>query len=221
MKDVNFDAPQPVHGSTAENESFSRTAQLEQLYFDSFTTLRDASYEQYRELLVWDCDKILAGLSDQFHKYKGPPTAVAFEKWAVRQVKRESLRYKLTYNILAEHSRLIHKAIHQSLWSSATDAAIQHSDIFQEISALIFCKAHALNRRGTAKLTTRLFSLVETHCRLYHNKKNARRKALIQSRIADGLPVCREQLSEAELAAMRPEASAYDPGYVEAGLSLT
>lgn len=186
-------------------------------------TLTREAYQTHPGLYVRDCDTILQRLEQRVERFvRRFKTSPPIEQ-AVRFVCQEAERHAITERILVEHGRLIHKSIHLSVWTSAVDLAVEHGDLFSEISFEIFKRAHSLNRAGTAKLSTRIYSLAKKHCWFAHNSKNRRRHRLNreQSLIVCGYGV--ETVSDRERAALKADAKAdmvWDSGYSECGLSV-
>jgi hypothetical protein len=220
LNDHKLDASRTIDGIDANNDSSNRLSQLKQFYFNSYNEMEVVAYESYADLDASQCYHVLEALAALLHKYKGPSTDVAFEKWAKRTVVKEASRYKLLALATTEYASLIHKAIHENLWTTAMDCGVGHDDIFNEVLWLIFQKAPALSKKGTAKLSTRLYALTKKHVYLYHNSRNKKRLAAVTRRIEKDGDFSVEVLSDAELAAMKKDAAGYDPGYREAGLSL-
>ena len=215
-----FDASQTASGTTAKtNPSYRKTERLNHLYTNHYNILTASAYETYPQLLVMDADIIMELLSAKLSRYKGPSSDEAFLKWATRFVRKEAARYAITARILSEQNRVIHKAINTHTWTSAVDRSVEHKDLYWEIALLIFQRAHSLNQRGTAKLSTRITALVKKHVYLYHNSRNQRRLRLVQEHVQQGGVIECEMLSPEEIASMQPQAPTYDAGYSECGLS--
>lgn len=215
-----FDAPKSATGTDAATILNDRTV-LQHFIVKNSAELRDLAHDAAKQKLFFGTpDTIIGKLFDNLHRYGGPPVEAAFLTWARRFVSKEAARYEITGRILAEYETLIHKAIHECLWESSVDLAVEHQDVYWEIVFLVFHRAHSLDRPGSAKLPTRLWSLVKKHVYLYHNKKNDQRRKLVQLRRNE---LRCEHFSEEELAVMRAaeaDDAAWDPGYAEAGLSI-
>lgn len=215
-----IDAPQSATGTDAETNLTDRKT-LHSFIFKNMAELTDLAHEAGKSTLFFGTpDAIIGMLFRNLHRYGGPPVEADFMVWARRFVSREASRYEITARILAEYKDLIHKAIHESMWTSAIDLAVEHQDVYWEVVFLIFQRAHSLDRKGTAKLSTRLYELVKKHVYQYHNKKNDQRRKSVQRRWNE---IGCERFSDDELAAMRAaeaDEGVYDPGYSEAGLSL-
>lgn len=215
-----IDAPQSAPGTDAETNPIGRTI-LQSFTIANFAELSDLCYEAGKNKLFCTTPEAIIGkLLESLHRYGGPPVESDFLKWARRFVAKEAARYEITGRILAEHSNLIHDAIHKNMWTSAIDRAVEHDDVFWEVVYLIFHRAHSLDAQGKAKLSTRLYSLVEKHCYLYYNSKNAKRRKSVQRQFNE---IGCECLSDDELAAMRAsevDDAAWNPGYSEVGLSM-
>ena len=220
MADALLDTSRPATGTDAVTNLTHREEQLNQLIISHYASLTEAAYNQYPELLVWDCERVIATLGSQLKRYTGPAEETRFLKWATRFVAKEAQRYEITSSILSEYHRVLHAAIHANLWTSANNLAIEHQDVYWEIVWLIFQKAHALNRKGVAKLSTRLTALVKKHCWLYHNSPNARHQKSVKRWLEEGRFFGCELVSEEELTSMKSQA-VYDPDYAECGFSLT
>lgn len=220
MKDVQLDSSRPATGTDATTTLDDRTTILDQLVITNYSALQDVAYTTYPGLLVFDAEKIITLLGKRLGRYTGPPIEAPFMKWAIRFVGDEALRYKIATQILAEQYGVIRAAIHEYLWTSAVNLSVEHQDVYWEIAELIFQRAHSLNRRGKAKLSTRVTALVKKHCYMYHNSKNARRRKLLKARLTIDEPILCERLSDEEIASISPK-DIYDPGYSEAGLSIS
>ncbi|WP_433965983.1 hypothetical protein [Tunturiibacter gelidiferens] len=220
MEHSNFDALQRASGTPANIDSHNRMTKLSQLVSDHQATLTAAMYKAHRDLYTFDVDHILNRLRANLYKYEGPSTDEPFVRWARRWVMKEAQRHRITEAILHEHSRIIHGAINDNLWmTSVEDRATQHHDVFWEITNLIFSKAHALNKSGTAKLSTRVYALVKRHCWFYHNTRNQRRLNSLTKHLNQGGELKCEVMSDEELAAERasllePDSFAHNATFV-------
>lgn len=201
MKANNIGASQSAYGTNSKTIPNERTNQLSNFIITNSQSLKDEAYRAYPNLNFLDCEKVIAALAKRLNRYAGPPEQPAFLKWAIRFVSKETQRYRILAEILAEHSPLIHKAIHECLWTSAEDLAIEHSDIYWEVIFLIFQRAHSLAKKSKAKLSTRLWSLVKKHIFFYYNPKRARRLRCMRRKPT----IACEHLSEAEIAALQAE----------------
>jgi DNA-directed RNA polymerase specialized sigma24 family protein len=134
----------------------------------------------------------------------------------------EAQRHTIATQILAKYERLIYDAIHEALRnSSARDCSTDAEDIYQEVAMLIFARAHLLTKAGTAKLSTRLYSLAKKHVFFAHTSYWNRRHRINRQIVERGTWYPVERLSDEEIAAMRPKDGAgSDLGYGEAKLSL-
>lgn len=184
-----------------EEVDAGRIAALAQVVFANYGTLVGAAYESYPGLLFSDPEKIVASLNRSLVHYTGPMDDESFLGWACEWVAKETKRYEFLAYVLKEHSRTIRSAIRGSQWTSILDAATDEDDIFAEVMALVFLKAHALRRKGTAKLSSRLTALAKKHVAYYHNHPNKRRSDLVL-RYPSSF-VC-EHLSPEELDSMQP-----------------
>jgi hypothetical protein len=220
MQVETIEAPQSATGTDAVTNLSDRTI-LQSFIIKNSAELRDLCHDAAKHKLFFTGPgAVIGSLFANLHRYGGPPIEPDFMKWARRFVSKEAARYEITGRLLAEHEDLIHKAISESLWTSAVDRAVEHQDIYWEIVFLIFQRAHSLDRPGKAKVSTRLWALVEKHVYLYHNKRTHQRRKLVQLRKNE---LQCEHFSDEELAAMRAEEAgdaAWDPGYAEAGLSM-
>jgi hypothetical protein len=214
-----FDASQKASGTPAKTNLSARKTEVQQLYLSHYSTLTAAAYEAYPHLLVMDADRIMELLHAKLSKYTGPSSDEPFLRWATRFVRKESERYAITAQILLEQNRVIHGAINTHTWTSAVDRSVEHDDLYWEIALLIFQRAHSLNRKGTAKLSTRITALVKKHIYLYYNSKNQRRLRLVTEHVQEGGSIDCEMLSPEEIASTQPQALEYDAGYSECGLS--
>lgn len=149
-------------------------------------------------------------------EYGGPVEQEPFLGWALSWVQREAERHRFTLMVYSEYALVIHAAIHKYRWRSFEDCGITHDDLFAEIILLVFKKAHELSRPGTAKLTTRLTSLVRKHL-YFRDKKSARHQRLVRERV-DEIPDA-IRLSDEEIASMQPDPEIYEPGYSECALN--
>lgn len=181
----------------------NRQQQLIEFFVNQYSNLEAVAFDAYPGLTVWDCEKVMAFLESRLFAYKGPLDAAAFEKWAAKIVTKEAQRFEITLRILVEHKNVIHKAIHAGMRQSAVDLSVGHDDIFQELAGLVFRMAHSLAKKGTASLSTRLYSLTLRHIDLYHTRPNNRRHRLNRERVEAGLPYGVESISAEELAAER------------------
>jgi len=173
------DASQTASGTSAKTNP-SRKTELQQLYLTHYSTLTATAYEAHSELLVFDAYRVMELLSAKLNRYTGPSSDEPFLKWATRFVRKESERYKITATILSKYRRVIDSAIWKYRQTAAAfELYIEHEDVFQEIAALIFEKAHSLNKKGRAKLSTRLTALVKKHCYFYHVSKFNRRHSIL------------------------------------------
>jgi hypothetical protein len=220
MQEATIDAPRSATGADAVTIPNDRII-LQHIIIKNSANLRDLAHDAAKQKLFFGTpDAIIGKLFGNLHRYGGPPVEADFMKWARRFVSKEAARYEITGRILSEYEDVMHKAIHECRWTSAVDLAIEHQDIFWEIVFLIFQRAHSLDRKGKAKLSTRLHALVKKHVYLYHNKKNDQRRKLVQLRRNE---LRCEHFSDEELDAMRAavtEDTPYDPGYADAGLSM-
>ena len=213
-----FDAAQSAPGTDAPTNLTDRTQQLNQYIIANYGNLTAAAFDAYPQLLYSQPESIVGTLYGSLKRYGGPAEETSFLKWATRFVIKEAQRYKITTEILVEHNDVIHAAINKCLWTSAIDRMVEHQDIYSEVWWLIFQKAHALNRKGPAKLSTRVYSLIKRHVYFYHSSRNTTRRNAVQRNRAS---IDCEFLSDAELAAMRPtHGKPYDPGYDECGFSM-
>jgi hypothetical protein len=210
MEHCTFDALERASGTPANIDSHDRMTKLHQLVSDHQATLTAAMYSSHPNLYVFDIDRILNRLRASLYKYKGSPIEESFFRWAKRWVMKEAQRHRITETILHEHSRIIHAAINECLWASAEDCATQHQDVFWEIANLIFSKAHVLNKRGNAKMSTRIYGLVKRHCWFYHNSRNQRRLNSVTKHLSLGGELKCEVMSAEELAAERAALSEPD-----------
>jgi hypothetical protein len=209
MQDVNFDASQLANGTIANNESTdrpNRASTLQKFYASNFGALKAAAHES-QKLLFYEADAAVAALSRNLNKYKGPLTEESFLRWANRWVAREAARYTFLTVVITEHSGMIYAAIKDHLWTTAEDLATEPQDIFSEVLMLVFNKAHVLSKKGSAKLSTRLYALTKKHVYLYHNSKNKRRFEAVAKRLQRGGSIDAEQMSEDELAYERAQLS--------------
>jgi hypothetical protein len=206
MNLVNFDASQLANGTIANTESIDRTTALKQFYASNFGTLKAAAHES-QKLLFYETDAAVAALSRNLNKYKGPLDERSFLKWANRWVAMEAARYPFLTMVMTEHSRVIYAAIKDNLWTSAEDRAVEYQDVYSEVLMLVFNKAHVLCKKGSAKLSTRLYELTKKHVYLYHNSKNKRRFEAVARRLQRGGSIDAEQMSEDELAYERSQLS--------------
>jgi hypothetical protein len=215
-------ASQLAIGTVANTESQDRTTSINRLYLAHFAEVRSAIYEHRSETLVWDAEKIMIALSERLRDYQGPISDEGFLRWAKAFVRRESERFSITNKIITEQRRIIFGAINRYRWTSATDRAVTADDLFAEVTALVFRKAHELNLPGIAgtKMSTRITGLVKRHVQLYYNAPNARRRRLIEKQISQLGELGVETLSPEEIASMESDASPWDAGYSEAGLSV-
>jgi hypothetical protein len=220
MKSEQLDAPCTATGTDMETTPEDRTSTLNNFLVANYRNLQDAAYAAYPDLLVFDAEKIIVQLSKKLNRYTGPPLEPLFMKWACRFMIHEAERYKFASQILVEQADVIHAAIHNSLWTSAVDLAVEHQDIYWQVVELIFDRAHSLNRRGTAKLSTRVTGLVKKHIYFYFNSRNAGRKKKVAKGLALDMPIQCERLSDEEIASIRLK-DLYDPGYSEVGLSIS
>jgi len=219
MQAEHIDTSRPAPGPDATTILTDRNQSLNQFIIANYRDLTDAAYTAYPNLLVLDCEKAIIRLGNALIRYTGPAEQTPFLKWATRFVTKEAQRYRIAGRIITNQMEVIHAAIRNNLWTSASDCADEHQDVFWEIVELIFQKAHSLNRRGSAKLSTRVTALVKKHCFLYYNAKNARRRKLIKEQLEANKPINCECLSDEELASMKAD-QVYDPGYSEVGLSM-
>jgi hypothetical protein len=206
MQEVNFDASQLANGTIANNESTDRTSTLQKFYASNFGALKAAAHES-QKLLFYEADAAVAALSRNLNKYKGPLNEESFLKWANRWVAREAARYPFLTMVMTEHSGMIYAAIRDNLWTSAEDRAVEYQDVYSEVLMLVFNKAHVLCKKGSAKLSTRLYELTKKHVYLYHNSKNKRRFEAVSKRLQRGGSIVAEQMSEDELAYERSQLS--------------
>jgi hypothetical protein len=220
MELATIEAPQSATGTDAEPNLSDRSI-LQHFIIRNSTSLRDLAYDAGRHNLFFTApDAIIAKLFSSLSRYGGAAVESDFMHWAGRFVSREAARYEITGRILTEYEDVLHKAIHECLWTSAVDCAVQHEDIYWEIVFLIFQRAHSLDRPGRAKVSTRLYALAKKHIEFYHNNKNAKRRKSVQFRRNE---IACERFSDEELAAMKvadADDAAWNPGYAEAGLSL-
>lgn len=214
----NLDALHAANGTAADTDSSTRTNLISQLFFNNYAALTAVAYEAYPGLLVWDCDRILTQLGQRLGRYKGPLAQEPFMRWAERFVTKEAERYAITTRILTEYRKVIFKAISDNLWNSAQDRATEHADIFAEVMLLVFRKAHALNRKGTAKESTRVYGLVKKHVFLFHNTRNKRRREAVARHLAQLGELACETFTPEELESISHDG--ISEGYAEAGLSL-
>jgi len=193
---------------TTEQQT-ERHQQVQQMMFHNYGTLESTAYDEYPALSVWDCEGVLETLASELSAYEGPLAEAALIAWATEIVAKEAARYRIATDIITEYGFYIRTAIRRAVAPSehnrAEDWAIQEDDLFWEVASIIFQNAHSLHTPGKAKLTTRLWALVDTHVRLYHNSKINRRHKLNRIRLEQGL--CyglpeREVVPEAERAAL-------------------
>jgi hypothetical protein len=203
MKHRQVEGPAASTGAGAP----TRLQQTQQYLFTHYGILEEAAYDTH-QLSVWDCKAVLELLSSKLPTYKGPVNAAAFERWATKLVIKEAERYKILDDILSKYELLIHKAINEGMGIGAVDRAVEHQDIFWQVAHLIFLKAHDLTKKGTAKLSTRLYALAETHVRLYYRNPVNRRHKLCRLRLEGGLPLglpANEIMTAQQLASERAE----------------
>lgn len=183
---IQFDTPRQAVKSDAAKTLKDRQAAVTALFLDrdNQSELNEAIYEAHpsKQLLATDTEAILQTLAEQLAQYTGPIEPQPFLRWAIGFVTGEAASYKTVTDILSEHGSLIKRTIRSELWRfTRLDIGVSGpEDIFQEISTLIFEKTPSLNRRGTARLTTRLVSLVKRHVYFYHNKPNWERLKLVE-----------------------------------------
>jgi hypothetical protein len=202
MQVATIDAPQQATGTTEETILSDRTT-LQYFIIKNGTELRDLCHDAAKHKLFFTTpDAIIGKLLSSLHRYGGPPVESDFMEWARRFVAKEAARYEITGRILDKYQNLIFDAIRRSVWTSAENYAVEPKDIFWEVSLLIFQRAHSLDRKGTAKLSSRLYSLVAKHIYMYHNKKNLQRRNAVQLHRNEFQ--C-EHFSDEELAAMKAD----------------
>lgn len=220
MRLAAIDTPRSATGADAVTIPNDRTI-LQSFIISNTAELRDLCHDAGNHRLFFTTpDAIIGKLFRSLSRYGGPPVETDFMQWARRFVSKEAARYEITGRILEEYEDLIYCAIRESLWTSAVDRSIELQDIYWEIVLLIFQRAHSLDRPGKAKLSSRLYALVEKHVFLYHNKRNWKRQKLVQLHRNE---LRCEHFSNEELDAMRAaevDDAPYDPGYAEAGLSM-
>lgn len=201
MSHSNFEASRTANGAAANTDSYVRTNATDQLYFSNYTALTAVAYHTYPDLLVFDADKIMTMLGQRLARYKGPANNEAFLRWASEFVRKEADRYKITLRIMTRYRRVIDAAIRRYRQTSAAyERYVEHDDVFIEVMTLVFQRAHSLNKKGPAKISTRLTALVKKHCYFYHvSKCNTRHRVMTLAPTMLGV----ETLSKAELASQR------------------
>ena len=206
MNNSPFDTAQTATGTAAQtNPTADQPSTLNSFLFQNYSALTDSCYLAHPGgLLAFDADRIMESLAASLHRFGGPTDdESAFLKWAERFVAHEATRIEIHGRLMAEHDRLLRAAIHECRWTSAADDAVSDEDILAEVSWLIWTKAHSLDKRSTARTSTRLYGFVRKHCYLFHNAKNTRRLKAVRRHLDAGGHLQCEHLSSDELAAMR------------------
>ncbi len=220
MQAAPIDALPLATGTSAATNPAARTQILHNLIVTNKAPLLDACYDAYPGLLVWDAESIMSTLTLSLARYGGPSEEGSFMRWATRFTVKETRRYEILAEILANHRRTISGAISANLWASSCDSAIEVQDLMNEVATLIFDRAHSLAQRGTAKLSTRLTALTKQHVRFHNTRCGRRHKATVRHLQSGGALGC-EHLDEVELASMRSaEAPQYDCGYSQERILL-
>ena len=134
----------------------------------------------------------------------------------------EVQQHRITIEILRKYERVIYDAINEALSnSSARDYSVSAEDIYQEVAMLICARAQLLTKAGTAKLSTRLYSLAKKHVWFAHTSYWNRRHRINRKIVERGSWYPVERISDEEIAAMKPKHDAEsDLGYGEVKLSL-
>jgi hypothetical protein len=217
-----IDAPQSATGTDAATNLKDRTTTLHNIITMNYGDLVAIAYDAYPQMVFCTPGAIIGTLYGNIERYGGPTESTAFMRWASRFVTKEAQRHRITAEILAEHQTLIYAAIHEALNSSqARDYSISPEDVYWEVVMLILARAHSLARRGTAKLSTRLYALVKKHVWLMHTSYWNRRHRINRELAERGEWYPVERLSDAEIAAMKPKDDPIsDLGYGECKLSL-
>jgi hypothetical protein len=206
MASPKLGASQTANGTSENIQSEDRKPKLKHLYFANYSNIQAVAFDSFKDLTAGDCYRVMEELAVHLHKYRGPldDGGASFEKWANRIAAKETSRYRLLALATTEYASVIHKAIHDHLWlSTVMDCGVGHDDVFNEVLWLIFQKAPALSRKGTAKLSTRLYALTKKHVFLYHNSKNTKRLKAVTKHLERCGEFGVEVMSEAELAAER------------------
>jgi hypothetical protein len=220
LKRNNLRASRTANGTGANIESEARLSQLRQLYFNSFTNLQSAAFDQFPELSAPDCYSAMERVAALLPEYKGPPDgSVSFERWGKRKAIEESFRHVCLTLAMGKYKRMIFATIAAEMWTSAQDRSVEPEDLFSDVLMLIFNRAPMFLKNKRAKLSTRLCALARKHVYLYYNSRNRKRLSAVTERIENGEDLGAETLSAIEMASIKNDA-AYDPGYREAGLSL-
>lgn len=176
--------------------------ELEALFISRYAALRDSIYAEYPGCLFTDAERILESCASLVASHQGPPDSLLAK--LEKHVKKEAQALSWYYTAITQNERIIRAAINRSLYTSSVDRAATPDDVFNEVLFLIYGKRHKLMKAGSAKLSTRLFSLAETHCYLYYSSKAKKRHEAVKKHLAHGgiLEDC-EVLSPDELADMR------------------
>jgi len=209
MNSEQLDTPHPATGTDAATTLDDRTTILNQLVVTNYSTLQDAAYSAYPNLMVFDCERIIVQLGKRLGRYSGPPTEAPFMKWATRFVAKEADRFRITAELLTEYGHLIRTTIERQIDRPVRDYSVDVKTIYPEVALLIFQRAPSLAKRGTAKTSTRIVALIQKHIHFFYHSYWYRRHKLNTERVQAGHGYYVETMSEAELRSER--ASLADP----------
>jgi uncharacterized protein YcfL len=203
MTSEQFDSPRPATGTDAETTLADRTTILNQLVISNYRDLQDTAYAAYPDLMVFDAEKIILQLGKKMNRYTGPPTEAPFMKWATRFMTKEAKRYAIAASLLSEYGILIRTTIRKEIDRPIRDYSVDVNSVYPEVALLIFDRAPSLAKRGTAKTSTRIVSLIKKHVHLYYHSYWYRRHKLNTERVQSGQGYGVETMSEEELKAER------------------
>lgn len=175
----------------------------EQLYTANLSSLRDAGYTAYPQMLHLDADRIMSKLASRLSRFICDSEA-DFLRLSEQYTRNVALHLERFYRLINDHHRLIYSAIQRSLNGEPVDDSTCIEDIVTEVSLRIFPMVNQLLRQGTAKLGTRVFALSRKHCYFYHVSPRRRQRNAVDKRMKTGRGFNgAECFSDQELDAMR------------------
>jgi|SRR5579875_1750460 len=176
---------------------------LQELFIVAYPEIQDAAFAGHPQLLCFDLERIVAKVAAQLPTYAGLLEQEPFNTWAVQMVKAEVRKVAFIEAVLRDHRRVILKAINDCLRGMPLDLSVEPEDILEEVLAYVLEHVEEFSEQGTAKLSTRLYSLGKRHAWLYHGAYRKRNETSVARRLRSTWHLGVETLSDAELAELR------------------
>jgi hypothetical protein len=211
-----------IDSEPVKSDTDDRLQQLQQLFLENYSNIRDQIFAEDHEIWIEDADSIMSRLAEALPNAGIESDREDFLSWARGFVRREAEKYVFMVSLgldfpiedsrpASRNRKAIIGAIKQTLRETGIkDAAVSVTDIYEEICAYLFHKkTEEFMKPGTAQIHTRLAKLARRHT-LYHISKRRDRHRIIRegiSKLRANLP---EVFSDAELADMRAMEQEYE-----------